>query len=68
MHAEVPLQRVYTDVHGPIPMRSRRGHLYWVSFVDDYSRFPAVYFITKKSDVFAAFKRFRAWAENVTGR
>jgi len=66
--AEVPLQRVYTDVHGPIPTQSQRGHLYWVSFVDDYSRFPAVYFITKKSDVFAAFKLYRAWAENVTGR
>jgi len=36
--------------------------------VDDYSRFPAVYFITKKSDVFAVFKCYRAWAENVTGR
>ena len=66
--AEAPLQRVYTDVHGPVPTRSRRGHFYWVSFVDDHSRFPAVYFITEKSDVFTMFKRYRAWAENVTGR
>ena len=66
--AEAPLQRVYTDVHGPVPTRSRRGHIYWVSFVDDYSRFPAVYFITEKSDVYDAFKRYKAWAENITGR
>ena len=66
--AERPLDRVYTDVHGPVPTRSRRSNCYWVSFVDDHSRFPAVYFIGRKSEVFGAFKRYRAWAENVTGR
>jgi hypothetical protein len=66
--ADALLQRVFTDVHGPLTTQSQHGHFYWVSFVDDYSRFPAVYFIMKKSDVFAAFKRFRVWAENVTGR
>ena len=65
--AERPLFRVFSDVHGPLPVRSRHGHVYWVSFVDDYSRFPAVYFISKKSDVFSAFRRYKAWAENLTG-
>ena len=65
--AERPLYRVFSDVHGPIPIRSRRGSCYWVTFIDDYSRFPAVYFIAKKSDVFAAFRQYKAWAENVTG-
>jgi hypothetical protein len=66
--ADRPLFRVFSDVHGPVPVQSRKGHRYWVSFIDDYSRFPAVYFITKKSDVFEAFRRYKAWAENVTGR
>ena len=66
--AEEPLARVYTDVHGPVPIRSRHGNIYWVTFIDDHSRFPAVYFIRAKSDVFAAFKRYKAWAENMTGR
>jgi len=34
--------------------------------MDDYSHFPVVYFITKKSDIFAVFKWYRAWAENIT--
>ena len=66
--AEALLQRVFTDVHSLVPTQSQRGHIYWVSFVDDYSRFPAVYFITEKSGVFGAFKRYKAWAENITGR
>jgi transposase InsO family protein len=65
--AERPLHRIFSDVHGPVPVRSRYGNIYWVSFIDDLSRFPAVYFIEKKSEVFDAFQRYKAWAENVTG-
>jgi hypothetical protein len=41
---------------------------YWVSFIDDFSHFKAVYFLKCKSETFAAFKQFKAWAENVTGQ
>ncbi len=68
MCAERPLDWVYTDMHGPVPTKSCCGNCYWVSFVDDHSRFPAVYFISKKSDVFGAFRCYRAWAENIAGR
>ena len=37
------------------------------TFMDGYSRLPAVCFVAKKSDVFEAFRRYEAWAENVTG-
>ena len=66
--AERPLFRVFSDVHGPVPVQSRKGHRYWVTFIDDYSCLPAVYFVAKKSDVFEAFRRYRAWAENVTSQ
>jgi len=66
--AERPLLRVFSDVHGPIPVRSRQGHLYWVTFIDDHSRFPAVYFVARKSEVYGAFRKYKAWAENVTGQ
>jgi len=49
VRAQEPLTRVYTDVHGPVQMHSRRGNCYWVTFIDDHSRFPAVYFIRRKS-------------------
>jgi len=66
-HAKRLLLRVFSDVHGPVPVRSRRGHYYWVTFIDDHSRFLAVYFIARKSEVYAAFRKYKAWAENVTG-
>jgi len=40
---------------------------YWVSFIDDFSRFKAVYLLKCKSETFGTFKQFKAWAENLTG-
>jgi len=65
--AERLLARIFSDVHGPLPVRSQCGHIYWVTFINDHSRFPAVYFVAKKSDVFDAFRKYKAWSENVTG-
>jgi hypothetical protein len=62
-----PLLRVFSDVHGPVPVHSRQGHCYWVTFINDHLQFPAVYFIARKSDVYGAFQKYKAWAENVTG-
>jgi len=64
--AERPLARIFSDVHGPLPVRSRCGHIYWVTFIDDHSRFPAVYFVAKKSDVFDVFQKYKVWSENIT--
>ncbi len=57
---------VFSDVHSPLPVRSWRGHIYWVMFINDHSCFPAIYFIMKKSDIFKAFCKFKAWSKNVT--
>ena len=37
-----------------------------MSFIDDFSHFKAVYLLKWKSETFAAFKQFKAWAENIT--
>ena len=62
-----PLQLVHSDVHGPVKVETHQGYRYWVSFIDDFSRFKAVYLLKHKSKTFAAFKQFKSWAENVTG-
>jgi hypothetical protein len=31
------LLRVFSDVHGPVPVHSQQGHCYWVTFIDDHS-------------------------------
>ena len=62
-----PLLRVFSDVHGPLPVHSHHGHLYWVTFIDDYSHFLLVYFMSKKLGVFNAFRDYKAWVENLMG-
>jgi transposase InsO family protein len=62
-----PLQLVHSDVHGPVKVSTNQGYRFWVSFIDDFSRFKAVYLLKHKSETFAAFKQFKSWAENVTG-
>jgi transposase InsO family protein len=66
--ASRPLQLVHSDVHGPVKVSTHQGYRYWVSFIDDFSRFKAVYLLKRKSEVFGAFKQFKAWAENLTGQ
>jgi hypothetical protein len=39
-----------------------------VFFIDDFSHFRAVYLLKHKLEVFDAFKKFKAWAENLTGQ
>ena len=46
---------------------THQGYRYWVTFIDGFSCFKAVYHLKRKSETFAAFKQFKAWAENVTG-
>jgi hypothetical protein len=66
--ANAPLVCVYSDVHGPMDVRSRQGHEYWVFFLDCHSRLVALYSCRTKAEVFATFKTYRAWAENQMNR
>jgi transposase InsO family protein len=66
-HATEVLELIHSDVH-QIGVTSHGGYKYWVSFIDDCSRFKALYPMKKKSDTFDCFKRFKAWAENLTGK
>jgi transposase InsO family protein len=66
-HASRPLELVHTDVH-QVPYPSFSGFRYWVSFIDDYSRYRFILPIKAKSDVFEAFKQFKAYAENQSER
>ena len=41
---------------------------YFVTFIDDYSRYIHVYFIKSKDEVLEKFKEFAKYTENTTGR
>ncbi len=62
------LDLVHTDVAGPLPVPSKGGALYFVTFIDDRSRWLTVYPIKSKSDCFPCFLMFRSRAETQTGR
>ena len=59
---------VHTDICGPMRTASKSGAKYFAVFKDDYSRWYEVYFLSKRSEIFSVFKRYKAQVENVTGR
>ena len=61
------LQIVHTDVCGPTNTQSLGGNRYFVTFIDDKSRYTAIYFMKSKDEVFQKFKEFEAMATNITG-
>ncbi|MCO5605001.1 hypothetical protein L7F22_059176 [Adiantum nelumboides] len=61
------LQLVHSDVCGPMRTPSVGNSLYFVTFIDDFSRFCWVYPLKAKSDVFAVFQHYVSMVENETG-
>ena len=57
-----PLQLIFSDVWGPAPTFAGR-HSYYVSFIDDYSKYTWIYLLKKHVDVFQVFHNFQALFE-----
>lgn len=55
-----PLELIHTDVCGPMRTGSVSGKRYFVTFIDDHSRYCSVYFLQHKSDVLSVLKEFVA--------
>jgi hypothetical protein len=58
------LELIHSDVFGPVPIPSLGKSVYYVSFIDDFSRNTWIYFLRKKYEVFDKFKEFKALVEN----
>jgi len=67
MQAVSKLQLIHSDVCGPMQSPPFGNHLYFVTFIDDFSRHTWVYPMKAKSEVFMCFKQFVSMAENVCG-
>jgi transposase InsO family protein len=57
---------MHSDVCGPMTTTSLSGYVYYVSFIDDFSRKTWIYFLKTKSEVFNKFKEFKALVENIS--
>jgi hypothetical protein len=62
------LDIVHSDVCGLMSTTSLRGYVYYVSFIDDYSRKTWIYLLKEKNEVFGKFKEFKELEENMTER
>ena len=62
------LEIVHSNVCRPMSCISLRGYVYYVSFIDDFSRKTWRYLLKWKNKVFNKFKKFKALVENQNER
>ena len=52
------LDLIHTDVCSPISTHASGGFVYFVTFIDDYSKYRYLYLMKYKSEAFEKFKEF----------
>ena len=62
------LELVHTDVCGEIETKSLSGKKYFLTFIDDKSRYLWTYAIRKKSEVFEKFLNWKNMEEKSSGK
>jgi hypothetical protein len=55
---------IQSDVFGPVPNPSLGNYVYYVSFIDDFSRNTWIYFLRKRYEVFEKCKESKVLMEN----
>lgn len=59
-----PLERIHCDLWGPAPVTSVQGFIYYVVFIDNFSRHSWLFPLKKKSDFYSVFVAFQTYVEN----
>ena len=62
------LDRIHSDVCGPLDVPSLGGSKYFVTFIDEHSNWVVVYLMKQKSEVADHYLDFEKYAERQTGR
>jgi transposase InsO family protein len=62
------LEIVHSDVCGPMRIESNGNARYFVTFIDDFSKWCEIRLLKKKDEVFKAFEEYKASAEKRTGK
>ena len=57
-HAKERLQLIHNDICGPLEVPSLSHTVYFLTFIDDFSRKSWVYFLKNKSEVFFNISNF----------
>ena len=59
---------IHSDVCGPFNITARGGYQYFITFIDDFSRYGYVYLMKHKSKSFEKFKEFKNEVQNQLGK
>jgi isochorismate hydrolase len=62
--SSAPLELVFSDVWGPV-LNSAGNKTYYVSFIDDFSKFTWIYLLKFKYEVFQRFQEFQKMVERI---
>jgi hypothetical protein len=62
------LDLIHSDVCGPMSSASLTSSLYYVVFIDDFSRKSWIFFMKTKGQVLSRFQEFKALVENQIGK
>jgi hypothetical protein len=54
-----PLEIVHADVYGPMRTTGLKGEIYFLLFVDDFTRMTWMFLLKKKSETFSCFQIFK---------
>jgi hypothetical protein len=57
------LDFIHTDICGPFSTPCFTGHKYFITFIDDYSRYSYIYLLSDKAQALNAFKIFKVEVE-----
>jgi transposase InsO family protein len=60
--SKTPFERIHSDLH-EVPCLTSSSYRYWLTFIDDCSRYAWIYLLKHKSEAFNAFKLFKAMVE-----
>ena len=66
--AEVFGGEVHSDLWGKSPLMSKGGKWYWITFIDDKTRFTLVYFLATKDESFGTYLKYEAWLNRQMGK
>ena len=65
---KIILEIAHSYVSRPMSSSSLRGYVYYVSFIDDFSRKTWTYSLKGKKNVISKFKEYKSLVENHNGR
>ena len=61
--AKEQLELVHSDLCGPMTIQASGGFEYFITLIDDYSRYGYIYLMRRKSEAFEKFKEYKAETE-----